>query len=345
MIDQSESVEPEVDDADLEEPEPIVLPGAMLLSRVAEHLYWAGRYLERVEATARLVKTHTELFVDLPRSMGLGWAPLLAVTGSRQAFDDGYDRVTEDDVVSFLLADPAHQGSVVASVDATRENLRVTRGLIPRRMWELVNETRRWVTVSAQAGSARGSRIMWCEEVIRRCHTVMGAGAATMSRDLAYCFLEVGRMVERADMTTRVLDVQAGLLMRTDVDTPIPFTDLTWMAMLRSLGAEQMYRRQMGGVISAANAVRFLLREPAFPRSVEHCLIATSELLVELPSRTDAMAAATDTYRLAHAVAPEDLDVDGLHEFVDDLQVALGTLHDQLAATYFPEHPAEAERP
>jgi len=342
VIDQTDTLDLDVDDG--EDAVPIMLPGAMLLSRVAEHLYWAGRYLERVEATTRLVKTHTELFVDLPRSLGLGWAPLLAVTGSREAFDDDYDRVTEDDVVTFLLAEPTYQGSVVGSIEVVRENLRVTRGLIPRRLWEVVNETRRWVNVSAQAGCARGSRIMWCEEVIRRCHTVMGAGAATMSRDLAYAFLEVGRMVERADMTTRVLDVQAGLLMRAGEDAPLPFTDLTWMAMLRSLGAEQMYRRQMGGVISAANAVRFLLREPAFPRSVEHCLIAISQLLVELPSRTEAMAAATDTYRLVHAVAPEDLDVDGLHEFVDDVQLALGRLHDQLAATYFPVRPAEAER-
>ena len=95
-----------VDRPDEVEPEIVPLPGAMLLSRVAEHIYWAGRYLERAEGTARLVKTHTELFVDLPRSVGLGWAPLLAVTGSREAFDDGYDRVTEDDVVGFLLADP-----------------------------------------------------------------------------------------------------------------------------------------------------------------------------------------------------------------------------------------------
>src|SRR6476620_9060445 len=117
----------------------------MLLSRVAEHVYWAGRYLERAEATARLVRTHTELFIDLPRSVGLGWAPLLAVTGSRESFDDGYDRVVEDDVVTFLLADSTHQGSVVASIALARENLRVTRGLIPRRLWEVVNETQRWV--------------------------------------------------------------------------------------------------------------------------------------------------------------------------------------------------------
>ena len=124
---------------------------------------------------------------------------------------------------------------------------------------------------------------MWTEEVIRRCHTIIGSAASTMSRDLAYAFLEIGRLVERADMTSRVLDVQAGILMRADADTPLPYTDLTWMAMVRSLGGEQMYRRQMGGVISARNTVQFLLRDPGFPRSVERCLVETSHLLLQLP--------------------------------------------------------------
>jgi uncharacterized alpha-E superfamily protein len=325
-----------------EEPAPILLPPVMLLSRVAEHIYWAGRYLERAEGTARLVKTHTELFVDLPRSAGLGWSPLLAVTGSREAFDVGYERVTEDDVVAFLLAEPSNHGSVVTSIEQARENLRVTRGLIPRRMWEVANETRQWVHVSAVAGCARGSRMMWTEEVIRRCHTVIGTAASTMSRDLAYSFMEVGRLVERADMTSRVLDVQAGILMKAGRDAPIPFRDLTWMAMLRSLGGEQMYRRQMGGVVSAPATIQFLLRDANFPRSVEHCLTEVSRLLMELPYNDKAMAAWGDTYALLASVAPSEVDLDGIHRFVDDIQLALGRLHDQLAAGYFPGQDVEA---
>jgi uncharacterized alpha-E superfamily protein len=346
MIDQAQAT-PTASAASADEEEPVFvpLPGVMLLSRVAEHIYWAGRYLERAEGTARLVKTHTELFIDLPRSVGLGWAPLLAVTGSREAFDDGYDRVTEDDVVAFLLAEPENHGSVIASVEAARENLRVTRGLVPRRMWEVLNETRQWVHVSAVAGCARGGRMMWTEEVIRRCHTIIGTAASTMSRDLAYAFLEVGRLVERADMTSRVLDVQAGILMRTDADTPIPYTDLTWMAMLRSLGGEQMYRRQMGGVISAANTIQFLLRDSAFPRSVEYCLIEIMRLLPELPHNGGALDAAITSYRLLDAVAPGDVDMAGIHRFVDDLQLTLGELHGQLAATYFPGTGTEAASP
>ena len=157
--------------------------------------------------------------------------------------------------------------------------------------------------------------------------------------------MEIGRLVERADMTSRVLDVQAGILMRAGADAPIPYTDLTWMAMLRSLGGEQMYRRQMGGVVSATNTVQFLLREQAFPRSVEHCLIAISRNLVELPHHNEAMAAARATHSLLDTVVPGEVDLGWLHQFVDDLQLALGELHDQLAATYFPTPEKEATAP
>lgn len=313
--------------------------GAALLSSVAEHLYWAGRYLERAESTVRLVRTHTELFIDLPRSAGLGWAPLLAVTGSRSVFDDGYDKVVEDDVVHFLLAERTHQGSVVASFDSARENLRVTRGLIPQHMWEVLNETRQWVSSTATAGSARHARVMWTEDVIRRCLTLMGSAAATMSRDLAYAFLEIGRLIERADMTTRVLDVQAGILMGANASTLEPYTDLTWGAMLKSLGAEQAYRRQMGGVISARKAVRFLLRDPAFPRSVEHCLVEISRWLLELPYQEEPMAASSAASARLDALVIDDLDLNGLHEFVDELQLCLGDLHEQLESAYFPARP------
>lgn len=306
----------------------------MLLSSVAEHLYWAGRYLERAEATARLVRTHTELYLDLPLAAGLGWAPLLAVTGSRASFDDGYDEVLEDDVVTFLLAEASHHGSVVRSISQARENLRVTRGLIPRRLWEVVNEADRWARGTAEAGCARGGRLMWTEEVIRRCHTVAGSATATMSRDQSYAFLAIGRLVERADMTSRVLDV-TGATMGTMAETVGPYTDVTWMSMLRSLGGEQMYRRQMGGMISPADAVQFLLRDTAFPRSVEHCLIEISRWLLELPHQEEPMAASTAVQRQLDALDLDAIDNGRLHEFADALQLALGALHERLAETYF----------
>lgn len=314
-------------------PQPIEV-AAMLLSRVAENIYWAGRYLERAEATARLVKTHTGLFIDLPRAAGLGWTPLLAVTGSAEVYEQEHIGTSEDDVVSFLLADSAHLGSVVSSVSRAREALRGTRALVPRRSWEIVNEMHLWANDTCTGGVDRRARLGWTEDVIRWCNLLSGSLLATMTRDDAYSFLEIGRFVERADMTTRVLDVQAGILMADEARDLHPYSDLTWLAVLRSLGAEQMFRRANGGLVSGVDAVRFLLRDPAFPRSVEHCLIEVSRWLLELPNHERPMTGCAQVQRRLDTVDESDLTADALHAAVDDLQEGLGSLHDSVHDTF-----------
>ncbi len=124
----------------------------MLLSRVAESVYWAGRYLERAEATARLVHVHTELFLDLPKAAGVGWAPLLAVTGSGDAFRHRHTRASEEKVVDFLAASPEHPGSVVASVAQAHANLRVTQAVLPGEAWGVLNQLHLWAAEHAPRG-------------------------------------------------------------------------------------------------------------------------------------------------------------------------------------------------
>ena len=184
----------------------------MLLSRVAECVYWAGRYLERTEATARLLSVHSELYLDLPKAAGLSWSPLLVVTGSHDSFHEVHSEPTEESVVAFLASDLANPGSIVSSLGRARENLRITRALLPRHGWEVLNEMF-MSTMAARADAVdRRTRARWCDLVIRRCQTLTGTLAGTMSHDEVYSFLEIGRFVERADMTTRVLDVQSEIL-------------------------------------------------------------------------------------------------------------------------------------
>lgn len=323
------------DDGDGTQDETSREPGMMLLSRVAENAYWAARYLERAEGTARLVKAHTELYVDLPRSAGLTWGPLLTVTGSDDDYHRLHDHPAEEAVVSFLLSDAAHPGSVVASIAQAREDLRVTRSMIPRRTWETVNELYLWVRETRRDAVDRRTRLAWCEEVIRRCHLIAGSVYATMTRDDAYSFLEIGRFLERADMTTRVLDVEAEILVDAGEGGLRPYTDVTWLAVLRSLGAEQMYRRATGGVVSGSEAVRFLLLDPAFPRSVEHCLIGISRWLLELPRQDEPMARCAAVEERLATVTPATEAARPLHDLVDELQHGFDRLHEALGATYF----------
>lgn len=315
---------------------------AMLLSRVAENAYWAGRYLERAEGVARLVQTHTELYVDLPRSAGLTWAPLLAVTGSEEDYDRVHDHAGEDEVVAFLLADVGHPGSVVAALAQAREDFRITRAMLPRQTWETVNEAHLWAQETRRNAVDRRSRPGWTEEVIRRCHLVSGSINATMSRDDTYSFIEIGRFVERADLTTRVLGVEADILVGGLDDGLSAYADVTWLAVLRSLGAEQMYRRATGGLVNGTDAMAFLLHDATFPRSVEHCLIGVSRWLLELPHQEAPMADCVAVQRRLDGEAVRDSDPIELTRFVEDLQEGLEVLHEALRQTYFLPTPSLA---
>ncbi|HTD50602.1 MAG TPA: alpha-E domain-containing protein, partial [Acidimicrobiia bacterium] len=263
---------------------------AMLLSRVAESVYWAGRYLERAEATARLVHVHTELFLDLPKAAGIGWTPLLALTGSGETFRDRHHELSEEQVVDFLATGAEHEGAIVASIARAHSNLRVTQAILPIEAWEVLNELHLWADQTRHHAVDRRTRLAWTNHLIRQCQLFSGLLAGTMSHDDAYAFLEIGRGLERADMTTRILDVQAGILLGQR-DGATAYADLTWMGVLRSLSAHQMFRRTVGSSVSGPAALRFLLRDQQLPRSVERCLIEISRALLELSRHHQPMAA------------------------------------------------------
>lgn len=308
----------------------------MLLSRFAESLYWAGRYLERAEATSRMVKVHTELFLDLPRSAGVGWSPLLAVTGCSEEFLGRHTGPDEEDVVAFLAIDPKNRGSILASIAQARSNLRVSRAVLPRASWEVVNDLHRWAGANQAEAIDRRTRLGWMDSVIADCHLLAGLLAGTMCDDEAYAFLQIGRHLERADMTIRVLDVQAGILIGQPDEAGAPYSDVTWMSVLRSLSGHQIFRRNAGCGVSGQAALRFLLQDPRFPRSVEFCLASAARAVLHLPQATLPLASCAQVraglgdLTITDTVTPNDL-----HELVDDLESGVGELHEVLAKTYF----------
>jgi uncharacterized alpha-E superfamily protein len=313
---------------------------SMLLSRIAESVYWAGRYLERAEATARLIKVQTELFLDLPRSAGVGWTPLLAVTGSGEDFLDRQreagEAIEEDDVIGFLAVDGDHPGSIIVSLAQARHNLRITRSLHPRDAGEAINQLFLWATDSRAQAVDRRTRLMWMDGVIRRCQLLTGIASGTMTHDDCYSFLEIGCFVERADMTTRVLDVQAHILLSQQDPDVQPYADVTWMGVLRSLEAGQAVRRQVPGAGSSGfDALGILLKDPQFPRSVEHCLTQVSRSLLELPRYDEPMAGCAAAQKILEGLDVRELSGAGLHDVVDSLQEGIAYLHDLVAETYF----------
>jgi uncharacterized alpha-E superfamily protein len=309
----------------------------MLLSRVAERLYWAARYLERAEGTARIVREHSNVIVDLPLTISPNWGHLLGITGGREGFDKSYEAADEVSIVSFLVADPSNHGSVYSSIANARENLRTCRDILPAQAWNAVNDLYLVSVRGAADGIQRRHRSRFLEKVIAEHQRLLGILTTTMSRDEAYTMLRLGRHIERGDMITRVLDVRAGLLLGERPERAELYDDLQWSSVLRSLSALQMYnRRTAASGVGAVEVIRFILGEATFPRSVAYCLAGVQSSARELPFSESVMAACRAALvELSSSEPAALLDADELHRKADRLQIAIGSISDRIAGTYF----------
>jgi len=307
----------------------------MLLSRVAENLYWAARYLERAEDTARIVREHTNLIVDLPVSVPVTWQPLLAITGTVEEFDERERIVGEADIIHFLVAERDNTGSVVMCVEQARENLRTTREVIPRDAWQAVNDLHLYVASHHLEGVERRSRNRFLDRVIADSQRMVGILAGTMSRDEAYEMLRLGRHVERADMTTRVIDVRAGMLMGERPDGIEHHDDVQWASVLRSLSALHMFHRAVRAPVSAPDALGFLLLDPAFPRSVTHCLREIAACVRRLPQEPHILPSCDVALNRLGRLSVGQITGASLHQLADELQLYIAAIDTRISESWF----------
>ena len=189
-----------------------------LLSRVADRLYWGARYVERAEDTARIVRSYTDLIVDLPIDLlPYSWEPLVAIAGSQSLFGEKHG---EHAVIEFLVADRDNPGSMASSVAFARENLRTTREVLPREAWRAVNGLQQYVLAEAERAVERRTRDRFLARVIADSRRLDGELESTMTRAAPYRMWRLGQLIERADMTTRVLGVRAASILQTADDRP-----------------------------------------------------------------------------------------------------------------------------
>ena len=313
----------------------------MLLSRTAENLYWLGRHLERIETVARIIAEHTKLLVDLPVEVDRDWGALLAITGTELSHTDRYGRCDESSVICHLVADIANPTSLVRTAANARENLRVTRQLLPAPLWEAVDGLRSQLIAGAPLCASRSERLDLCFAVIESCQRIVGIVSGTMGRDDTFRFHELGRTVERCDMTTRVLDVRAAGLLSQSAKAPVPpadrspYEDVRWMGVLRALGAQHMFTRSVPGPTDADSVVTFLIDNEDFPRSVAHCLGTAAGLIVHLP-RSEAVVRTVHDLKREIAERPErPMEAATLRVWLDEAQRGIGALHHELTETYF----------
>lgn len=312
-----------------------------MLSRVAENIYWMSRYIERAENTARLVSVGTSLMLDLPTGMRQGWGPLIAISGCDEIYLKSHGDYGERAVLRFMIGAKDNPASILGSLQSARENCRTIRDIVPREVWEQINALHFYAREHMQEGLTKRGRHPFTQQIVLRSQTIAGKVSGTMNRDQGYQFLRLGRGLERADMTTRILDVSSANLLHEDGPDLEPFANTRWMAVLKSLSGYQMYRRSQQPRVLRSAVIRFLLQSPVFPRAVYYCVNQVEASIAELPRNEAALRVVGRLKRSLTSSGVEKLDREALHSFIDEFQITVSDLHRELAETWFLPAPVE----
>ncbi len=319
-----------------------------MLSRVANSIYWMSRYVERAENVARFVSVNLNLSLDFPRENEQQWLPLVVTAGDEAPFKERYDNSSKENVLEFLTFDRQNPNSIASCLTAARENARSVRECISAEMWEHLNNFY-WMLKNSGGYSGVSEQIYDFFERIRFAgQQFMGVTDATMTHGEAWHFSRLGRSIERADKTSRILDVKYFILLPSPEDIGTPLDDIQWSSLLRSASALEMYR-QRHGRIAPNSVVEFLILDIEFPRAVLFCLTKANESLHAITgaalggfSNRPEQILGQLRAELAYTRA-SDIIERGLHEFVDDLQLRLNVIGDAVYDTFFAMRPMQSE--
>ncbi len=310
-----------------------------LLSRVAESVYWMARYMERAENVARFVGVNLHLRIDLPQGDVNGWQALIDTSGDAAVFLERYGTATPERVIEFLVFDTHNRNSILSCVRAARENARSVRETISSEMWEEINSFH-LVLFDQAARPGPDSLPEFFQRVRRSCHLFQGVTDSTMTHNEAWHFIQLGRQLERADKTTRLLDVKYFILLPSASDVGTPYDDIQWSAVLKSVSGFEMYRKAHGRIVPI-RIVEFLLLDGDFPRAVRHCVAAADYSLHTITGTPAANFSCGSEQRMG--LLRSELDyaqvqailAGGLHEFLDGLQAKMNRIDECVLEDFF----------
>ncbi len=303
-----------------------------MLSRVVETLYWMARHIERAENIARLINVNNNLLLDLPKNVTPGWEPLIDIIGARPAFLEQHSEINERNALKFLVADSRSPSSIVNCISNARENARTVRDILPKEVWHAINALYLFTKENQQQGINKRDRAAFMEYIIQRCQAIYGALHGTMIHDAGFAFVQLGLLVERADMSSRIIDVRSQNL----VDRQDPsFDNIQWISVLLSLSAYQMYRQECRIQVKREDVLGFLLKNNKFPRSIGYCLDQTANILATLPAPEKPTKAVKKAMKLINGASLNTLKQQELNAFIDDMQIEFANLHNSISRQYF----------
>jgi len=322
-----------------------------LLARYAEGLFWMARYLERVENMARLVDV-TQTF-ESPGREGVSWFALVRINADEDGFAARGVPPTAEAVKRFYLLDRDNPTSVPASLESARTNARTLRPLISTEMWMQINVFHRDV-MNVGAEELQGDRLSpLCRRIKEGVQTHTGITEGTFFRDQGWLFYRLGRLLERADQTTRLLDIRFHLLVPPSGEERRVAELAQWGSVLRAAAGYHAFRRVARPGFSPSDVVAFLLLDTSFPRSVLLCVDQADWALGQLRTRyglrgTGPALERLEELRGALTGRPvERIIADGLHHFLDGVQRDLILLAGEIGTAFFrdwrPLAPAQSQ--
>ena len=329
----------------------------IVLSRVADAIYWMSRNVERAENLARFTDVTMNLILDLPPESNeqysteqystKQWMPLVSITGDHELFAERFGVPTQENVLKFLAFDPEYPNSILRCVQNARENARSIRETISSEMWEHLNQFYYMVMDAAINQQALESPQDFFHEVKTASHLFKGITDGTMTHGEGWHFANLARLIERADKTSRILDVKYFLLLPSVQDVGTQIDDLQWTAVLRSVSGFEMFRKRHHG-ITPERVVNFLVLDWEFPRAIFHCIDQANESMHAISGTPRGMFRNVAERQLgqlrgelAYGQVSEIISY-GLHEYLDSFQTKVNAVGEAIYQTFIALRPEPA---
>ena len=311
-----------------------------MLSRVASSIYWMARYIERAENVARIMDANYHMILDLPPDVGEQWEPLIVTTGDEELFKELYPEFNQENVVQFLTFDTRNPNSILSCLQMARENARSVREWISSEMWQQVNTFYLMLKDASRKGGGIELPHEFFVQIMMASHLFTGLSENTMTHGEGWEFARLGRMLERADKTARILDVKYFILLPSVEYIGMPYDHILWASLLRSASAFEMYRKRYGR-IAPDQIIEFMVLDAEFPRAIHHCLIMAELALRNISGTMRGRFSNKAEKTLGRLLADldytqlEEIKSIGLHEFLDNTQTRLNQVGAAVHETYF----------
>lgn len=274
-----------------------------MISRVAEHCFWLGRYLERAESSSRVLRVTLALALDGILPPAQVWGSALTVSGEDEAFGARFELGVRGDgevVQEYLTWNLANPASIVRSATAARENARSIREVVSLEVWEAINEFHLWLQDRRGRGDYALQRDSFYRQVRSSTQLILGAIQNSMLHDNAFDFISLGVLLERVGQTARILDVHHHALLQ--LPTSMVLEETLWLSLLRACSGFEPFMKRSAGRVTPSAVAAFLILEPKFPRSIRFCLHHATKRLASIRSPEEAVLPKLESQRRLRAL-------------------------------------------